>query len=136
MTRSNSAATIPNPRPTRRGLRLWSMRRANPAHATKLLKDAFYALMTIMTFTPAWAAGIWGGRLCSAFQYVVNSELISVVALIACSGVIILWLLDDGKGSKIKTDALRIAAGLSGLFGIATVIALVSGQNVACSIGA
>ena len=93
-----------------------------------------YATLALLAPTPAFAQSIFGGRLCSGFQAVVNNELISVVVLVACVGAILMWLLDDGQ-SKVKVFALRLAGGIASIFGIATVVALVSGRNLMCSIG-
>lgn len=116
-------------------LRQWFRGRALTKPADKVLL-AGYAASALLAPTPAFAqSSIFGGRLCTAFQAVVNNELISVVVLVACVGAILMWLLDDGQ-SKVKVFALRLAGGIASIFGIATIVALVSGRNLMCTIGA
>lgn len=114
-------------------LQQWIRGRSLATRTDRLLLVA-YATLALLAPTPAFAQSIFGGRLCSGFQAVVNNELISVVVLVACVGAILMWLLDDGQ-SKVKVFALRLAGGTASIFGIATVVALVSGRNLMCSIG-
>lgn len=114
-------------------LQQWIRGRSLATRTDRLLLVA-YATLALLAPTPAFAQSIFGGRLCSGFQAVVNNELISVVVLVACVGAILRWLLDDGQ-SKVKVFALRLAGGIASIFGIATVVALVSGRNLMCSIG-
>ncbi len=114
-------------------LRQWTRGRSIATPTDRLLLVA-YATLALLAPTPASAQSIFGGRLCSGFQAVVNNELISVVVLVACVGAILMWLLDDGQ-SKVKVFALRLAGGIASIFGIATAVALVSGRNLMCSIG-
>ncbi|AZS81979.1 hypothetical protein IPU70_28250 [Achromobacter sp. SD115] len=114
-------------------LQQWIRGRSLATRTDRLLLVA-YATLALLAPTPAFAQSIFGGRLCSGFQAVVNNELISVVVLVACVGAILMWLLDDGQ-SKVKVFALRLAGGIASIFGIATVVALVSGRNLMCSIG-
>ncbi len=110
------------------------IRGRNLARPTDRMLVMSYATLSLLLPTPASAQSIFGGRLCSGFQAVVNNELISVVVLVACVGAILMWLLDDGQ-SKVKVFALRLAGGIASVFGIATVVALVSGRNLMCTIG-
>ncbi len=114
-------------------LQQWIRGRSLATRTDRLLLVA-YATLALLAPTPAFAQSIFGGRLCSGFQAVVNNELISVVVLVACVGAILMWLLDDGQ-SKVKVFALRLAGGIASIFGIATAVALVSGRNLMCSIG-
>lgn len=114
-------------------LQQWIRGRSLATRMDRLLLVA-YATLALLAPTPAFAQSIFGGRLCSGFQAVVNNELISVVVLVACVGAILMWLLDDGQ-SKVKVFALRLAGGIASIFGIATAVALVSGRNLMCSIG-
>lgn len=114
-------------------LQQWIRGRSLATRTDRLLLVA-YPTLALLAPTPAFAQSIFGGRLCSGFQAVVNNELISVVVLVACVGAILMWLLDDGQ-SKVKVFALRLAGGIASIFGIATVVALVSGRNLMCSIG-
>lgn len=115
-------------------LQVWARGRSLAKPADRLLLMS-YAVVSLLMPAPASAQSIFGGRLCSGFQAVVNNELISVVVLVACVGAILLWLLDDGQ-SKVKVFALRLAGGIASIFGIATVVALISGRNLMCTIGA
>lgn len=131
--KSNSRTNTMNS-PRLNQLQVWARGRSLAKPADRLLLMS-YAVVSLLMPAPASAQSIFGGRLCSGFQAVVNNELISVVVLVACVGAILLWLLDDGQ-SKVKVFALRLAGGIASIFGIATVVALISGRNLMCTIGA
>lgn len=90
--------------------------------------------LALSLLVPAFSQGIYGGRLCSGFQMVFDSELISLIVLVACGGAILAWMLEDGA-SKIKLQLLRIGAGLGALFGIPTLLSMIAGRNLVCQFG-
>lgn len=90
--------------------------------------------LALSLLAPAFAQGIYGGRLCLAFQMVFDNELISLIVLVASGGAILAWMLDDGA-SKIKLQMLRIGAGLGALFGITTLLSMIAGRNLVCQFG-
>lgn len=90
----------------------------------------FYGVLQVhMAFA---ASGIWSGYLCTAYENVFSSELKTVISLVAGAAVVGAWALDDGQ-SKIKLNALRVAAAAIVLFNLTGVVASVSSSSLSCS---
>lgn len=104
------------------------------ARARRVINIATSSFLALSLFGPSFAQGIYGGRLCQAFQMVFDSEMISLIVLVAAGGAILMWMLDDG-GSKVKLQLLRIGAGLGALFGIPTLLSMIAGRNMVCQFG-
>lgn len=89
-------------------------------------------IATLTSCMPALAhADLWNGTLCNAANQILDNELYTTVSLGSAAGMIIAWMLDDGK-SAIKLNALRIGAGTLTLLNLPVVYGAITNHAYAC----
>lgn len=105
------------------------------AAARAFLKRPSTLSVIIAAFTagmPVLAhADLWNGTLCNAANQILDNELYTTVSLGSAAGMIIAWMLDDGK-SAIKLNALRIGAGTLTLLNLPVVYGAITNHAYAC----